>query len=141
MKYLFLLSCSFAVAGPVLAQEAAKVEVPDIILYTQFRDDYITVVASGASQHLNETGQSISVIGSKELASIQGPDLTRALERVPGVTLTRNGGPGSFTGARVRGADAEQLLVLVDGVRVADVASPAGGTDLGTLLAGDRSHI
>ena len=141
MKYLFLLSCSFAVAGPVLAQEAAKVEVPDIILYTQFRDDYITVVASGASQHLNETGQSISVIGSKELASIQGPDLTRALERVPGVTLTRNGGPGSFTGARVRGADAEQLLVLVDGVRVADVASPAGGTDLGTLLAGEISKV
>ena len=141
LKYLFLLGCSFAVAGPVLAQEAAKADEQPIILYTQFRDDYITVVASGASQHLNETGQSISVIGSDELNTIQGPDLSRVLERIPGVTLTRNGGPGSFTGARVRGADAEQLLVLVDGVRVADVASPAGGTDLGTLLAGEVSKV
>ncbi len=139
LKYLFLLGCSFAVAGPVLAQQVDSSS--DLELNHSIPDEQITVVATGARITLAQTGQSITVIDEKELNSIQGPDLSRVLERVPGVTLTRNGGPGSFTGARVRGADAEQLLVLVDGVRVADVASPAGGTDLGTLLAGEISKV
>ncbi|MBW8784759.1 MAG: TonB-dependent receptor [Novosphingobium sp.] len=101
----------------------------------------ITVVATGSDLRVDQAGQSISVMGADELASIQGPDLSRALERLPGVTLTRNGGLGSFTGVRVRGAAAEQLLVLVDGVRVADVAAPGGGYDFGNLTAGGIGKI
>ena len=149
MKYLFLLGCSFAVAlaatGPVLAQDAgqdtAEEDSQPIILYHSVRDDLITVVATGGRQRLDWAGQPISVIGQAELDAIQGPDLIRSLERLPGVTLTRNGGLGGFTGLRVRGADAEQLLVLIDGVRVADVAAPAGGYDLGNLLGGDIAKI
>jgi vitamin B12 transporter len=72
---------------------------------------------------------------------VQGADLTRLLERATGVTLSRNGGPGAFTAVRVRGAEGEQLLVLINGVRVADVASPGGGFDFGNLLMGNLSHI
>ena len=41
----------------------------------------------------------------------------------------------------MRGADAEQLLVLVDGVRLADTAAPGGGYDLGNLLSGGIGKI
>ena len=51
------------------------------------------------------------------------------------------GGPGGFTAVRVRGAEGEQLLVLIDGVRMADVASPGGGFDFGNLLMGNFGHI
>jgi vitamin B12 transporter len=101
----------------------------------------IVVVASGVEQPAEQTGQPVSVIGTEEIARVQGADLTRIVERLPGVTLTRNGGLGSFTGLRVRGAEAEQLLVLVDGVRVADTAAPAGGFDFGTLLPAGIAKI
>jgi vitamin B12 transporter len=41
----------------------------------------------------------------------------------------------------VRGAEGEQLLVLIDGVRMADPAAPGGGFDFGTLLAGNLAKI
>src|SRR5690606_10635265 len=42
---------------------------------------------------------------------------------------------GGFTGVRVRGAEAEQLLVVVDGMRLADPGSPGAGFDFGNLLS------
>ena len=101
----------------------------------------ITVLATGSRLPVNQAGQSISVIDSSEIAKVQGPDLTRVLERLPGVALAREGGVGSQTSLFVRGADSEQLLVLVDGVRVADVTSPGGGYDLGNMLAGNIARV
>ena len=138
MKYLFLLGCSLCAAVPAMAQDE---EGPDIVMGHPLRDDLITVTATGNRLAIAETGQSISIVDADEIASVQGPDLTRVLERLPGVTLTRNGGLGNFTGMRVRGADAEQLLVLIDGVRMADVAAPGGGYDLGNLLSGGIGKI
>jgi vitamin B12 transporter len=142
VKYLFLLGCSLGMAAPALAQDAGVVsEDGDITLLLVTPDHAITVVATGNPAPVSRTGQSISVTGLLELQSIQGPDLTRVLERLPGVTITRNGGLGNFTGVRVRGAEAEQLLVLVDGVRMADMASPGGGYDFGNLTSGGIGKI
>ncbi len=138
MKYLILPLISLVFAAPACARGATE----DILVDNGVsRDTAITVVATGSKLSINQTGQSITVIGADEISSLQGPDLTRVLERAPGVTITRNGGPGGFTGVRVRGAEAEQLLVLIDGVRVADVASPSGGFDFGNLLAGSIGKI
>ncbi len=137
MKYLFLLGCSLSIASPVLAQEGEQ----EIIFADAIRDDIITVVATGNATRISETGQSISVIGAEEIARVQGPDLTRVLTRLPGVSFSRNGGLGAQTGLNVRGANADQLLVLVDGVRIADYASPGGGYDLGNLLGGNLSKL
>lgn len=129
-KYLFLLSAA-AVAFPLAAQEADQ----EIIFADRVYDDAITVTATGLATNVANTGQSVTVIGAEEIASVQGADIARVLTRAPAVTLIRNGPLGSFTGVSVRGAASEQLLVLIDGVRVADQASPSGGFDFGTLLA------
>lgn len=135
MRYkLLVLLSSIALPMPALAQDAGEPDLETISTGETIRDTAITVVASGAREMLGATGQQVSVIGEDEIERVQGPDIVRVLERVPGVTLSRNGGPGSFTGVRVRGAEAEQLLVLVDGVRLADPASPGAGFDFGTLL-------
>jgi vitamin B12 transporter len=132
MKYLFFLTSALAVATPAMAQEAGS----DIVLTDPIRDTLITVTATGTNTPIDQAGQPISVIGSAEIASVQGPDITRVLERLPGVTFARNGGPGSTTSLFVRGANSQQLLVLVDGIRVADVAAPGGGYDFGNLTTG-----
>lgn len=138
MKYLYLLGCSLFVAAPVLAQDNAEVLVgPD----NQYDPKVIVVTATGNAQAIGQTGQSVSVIGADEIASIQGADITRVLERLPSVAFTRNGPLGSSTSMFVRGANSEQLLVLVDGVRMADVAAPSGGFDFGTLLPGGIGRI
>lgn len=131
-KYLFLLGCSLCFAVPVAAQDDEQSE--PIAFTHRPRDTLITVVASGLDDRISITGQPITIIGRDEIEQIQGPDLTRVLQRAPGVTISRNGGVGSFTGLRVRGAEAEQVLVVIDGVRVADPASPGGGFDFGNLL-------
>ena len=130
LRYLSIF-LSLAGPTPAFADDAAAPSDPATI----------TVVATGSNLALEKTGQSITIIGSHEIASVQGPDLTRVLERAPGVTLTRNGGLGSFTGVRVRGAEAEQLVVVVDGVRIADVAAPGSGYDFGNLLTGGIGKI
>lgn len=129
MKYLFFLTSALTVATPALAQDD---RTPDTL---------ITVLATGNPIRIDVSGQPISVIGNEEIASIQGPDLTRVLERLPGVTIARNGGLGSTTSLFVRGANSQQLLVLVDGVRVADVAAPSGGYDFGNLATGGLGRI
>ena len=107
----------------------------------QLPDDEITVTATGLWERRVNNGQSISVVTADQLQAVQGPDLTRVLERLPGVSLARSGGLGSQTSLFVRGANSEQLLVLIDGVRVEDTAAPSGGFDLGTLLSGGVTRI
>jgi len=130
-------------AVPAVAQGAADGSDDGAITITEPppSESFITVLANGDTQTLDETGQAIIVFGREEMDSLQGADLTRLLERAPGVSMSRNGGPGSFTGVRVRGAEAEQLLVLIDGVRMADVASPGGGFDFGNLLMGNLAKV
>jgi len=123
-KYLLLFGCSLAVSAPALAQDPA-----------------ITVLASGLEAQVDASGQSISVIGSEELDQLQSRDLATVLQRLPGLSLSRNGSLGGFTGLFVRGASSQQVLVMVDGIRVADVAAPGGGADLGTLSAGGLGKV
>lgn len=124
-KYLFLLNAALT-AQP---------------LFAQAEETGITVTATGTRSEVEDTGQPVTVIGQDEIDAVQGADVTRVLRRAPGVAITRNGPPGAFTGVRVRGASAEQLLVLVDGVRVADPAAPGGGFDFGNLGAGEIEKL
>ncbi len=138
MKNLYLAAmASCASVTPALAQGA------DNVMFADLRVDpaQITVIATGSPQPIDQTGQPITVLTAADLDRLQGPDITRALEQVPGLTLSRNGGPGAFTGVRLRGSDSEQVLVLVDGVRVEDVAAPGAGFDFGTLTTGGIERI
>jgi len=145
LKYLILVSLIIW-AEPTLAQDEApnaEQEHRDdyIVIADPIRDGYITVLASGAREPIDWTGKSVKVFERKDLENVQGGDLTRLLERAPGVTVSRNGSPGNFTAVRVRGAEGEQLLVLIDGVRVADTASPGGGFDFGNLLMSNLAKV
>ena len=154
MKHLLLLGCSLVVAAPAWAQGPKPLTSAGGVICDEegtncgnvdgmrnLPDDEITVTATGLWERRGKIGQSISVVTADQLQAIQGPDLTRVLERLPGVSLARSGGLGSQTSLFVRGANSEQLLVLIDGVRVEDTAAPSGGFDLGTLLSGGVTRI
>ncbi|RPF70691.1 TonB-dependent receptor plug domain-containing protein [Aurantiacibacter spongiae] len=142
-KYLILGASALSLAVPAAAQDAGSPceDVASASGFCPTPEDTITVTATGTRTSVDATGQAVTVLGRNEIVSLQTPDLTRVLERVPGLTVTRNGGVGGFTGVRLRGSEAEQVLVIVDGVRVADPASPAGGYDFGNLLASDIDKL
>ena len=142
MRTFLLLGASFlGLATPALAQDAN--DQSQTVEFADFRvpEESITITVTGNPSEIEDSGQPVTVIGAEEIADIQGPDLSRVLQRVPGVTISRNGGIGAVTGVSVRGAGNDQLLVLVDGVRVADTAAPSTSFDFGTLSASNISKV
>jgi outer membrane cobalamin receptor len=53
------------------------------------------------------------------------------IERIPGVTAVRRGGPGAPTTLQIRGSSADQVLVLLDGAPINDAIS--GVADLSSV--------
>lgn len=141
--FRYLVFLSFAAAALPAAAQHVEDDNTDPIVIEELPGDQppITVTATGLVTDIHNTGQSVTVIHQWEIESVQGADIARVLSRAPAVTLIRNGPLGSFTGVSVRGAASEQLLVLIDGVRVADQASPSSGFDFGTLLASNVATI
>lgn len=140
--YKYLLSgISFLCVAPAAAQQEEPASDPIVFADPRIDETSITVTATGTRTEVEDTGQAVTVIGRDEIESVQGHDITRVLERAPGITISRNGPPGAFTGVRVRGAEAEQLLVILDGVRVSDPAAPGGGFDFAMLPASNLEKI
>lgn len=101
----------------------------------------IIVTATGAEQNIEDVGVSISVITEAEILDQQSLAVGDLLQELPGVNVTQSGGFGSQTSVRIRGAESDQTLVLVNGVRVNDPSSPDGSFDFGNLLAGNIERI
>lgn len=111
------------------------------VAHAQADDDRIVVVASGVEQEAETTGRSITVLDRDLIEARQTVSLSDLLATTPGVSSTRNGGPGGVTAVRIRGAEDAQTLVLIDGVRANDPSAPAGAFDFGNLLTGAVQHV
>ncbi len=134
-----------SVPGAAAAQDVAVAkEYDDKIVIADMRlpaEESIVVIATGNREKITRQGQSITVIGEGELERVQAADILPVLERAPGVTVSRNGPIGGFSAVRIRGSEAEQVLVLIDGIRVNDPSSPGGGFDFSNILAGNIAKI
>lgn len=93
----------------------------------------ITVTANRVPTAIARSGSSVTVIDRSEIERSGAVSVTDVLERVPGIDFSDNGGVGSATSVRIRGMDARHTLVLIDGVRVGDVSSTGGETNLGLI--------
>ena len=102
-------------------------------------DDTVIVTGTLTPLPAEKVGQTITVI-SGDLIEDQGYNhLPDVLRQVPSVAVSQPGAPGALTQVRVRGAEANHSLVLIDGI---DISSPdQGETDFSTLLTGDVDRI
>lgn len=101
----------------------------------------IIVTAVRAPVEAGELGASVALLERVDLDRLQTPALTDLLRLLPGVAISANGGPGAFAAVRIRGAEGDQTLVVIDGVRVNDPAAPGAGYDFGGLVAGGIERI
>jgi vitamin B12 transporter len=111
------------------------------IIHAQTGGDIIIVTASRDETPVSKVGQSVSVITAKDIETRQSAAVADLLRDVPGVTVTRNGGIGTNASVSIRGADSDQTVALIDGVKINDPSSPGGGFNFGNLLTGNIGRI
>ncbi len=87
----------------------------------------MVVTANRIAQPLSDLVADMSIIDAQTIER-QGPgSVADVLARVPGIQITRNGGPGTTTSVFLRGADSRFTAVYVDGVRM-DSQSTGGAS-------------
>ena len=130
MKYVFIgavsASLSFLSYGPGQAQtvvDGRQGPVEEILV-------------TGAREPLprKQLGSAVSVLDSDALLARQVPLLSQVLRDLPGLAVSRTGPVGSQTQIRIRGAEGNQTMVLIDGIEASDPVS-SFEFDFGTLMA------
>jgi len=106
-SFLFVL---FTFPASVFSEE--PVELDDLI-----------VTAGLEPVSSRDVASSVTVITREEIEQRQVKFLGDLLRDVPGFAVSQAGGPGTQTQIRVRGAESNHLLVLMDGIRANDPAS------------------
>ena len=85
--------------------------------------DDVLITAALEPVTAREVASSVTVITREQIEQRQSRYLADLLRGVPGFAISQAGGLGTQTQVRVRGAEANHLLVLIDGVRANDPAS------------------
>ena len=116
-----------AAASPASAQDADP--------------DGSTITVVGDLLGADQSNASVSVIDAAAIRRAQNGTAADLIARLPGVSITQYGTLGSVSNVRIRGAEGEQTLVVIDGVRVGDPSSPGGGFDFANLMLGAIDRI
>ncbi|MGH8240842.1 MAG: TonB-dependent receptor, partial [Steroidobacteraceae bacterium] len=101
----------------------------------------VLVSANRIEQPLSRIGDSVTLIDAGQVRASQKLTVSDLLAATPGITVTRNGGLGGSTQLRIRGAESDQTVVLIDGVKLNDPSSAGGGFNFANLLTGDYMRI
>jgi vitamin B12 transporter len=119
-----------AAATPVFAEESPVPELEPTV-----------VTATRTATPLRQVGSSVSVITAEDIARRQVYTAADALRTVPGLDVIQSGGLGRQTSVFLRGANANQTLVLIDGVEMNDPSSPNNLFDFADLMADNIERI
>lgn len=84
-------------------------------------------------------GTSVSIITGDEIKASQARNGADALRSLPGVSVSQQGGVGNVAVVRIRGAESNHTLVLIDGVEVNSGID--GFFDFANLATDDISRI
>lgn len=102
--------------------------------------DTIVVTASRTPSPLANVTSAISIIDRAEIERRQVTYVADLLRTQPGLAITNNGGIGKKTELRVRGAEGNHVLVLIDGIEANDL-STADEFDFGNLTTDNIERI
>jgi vitamin B12 transporter len=122
------LACVLLAGSGLATARAQSVELPQIV-----------VSAGQAPMEASRVGASVTVISGEELREKQIPTVAEALRSVPGVEVDQSGGRGALTQVRIRGDEANHVLILIDGIEVNAVAD--SNFDFADLAVDDVERI
>ncbi|WP_038056593.1 TonB-dependent receptor plug domain-containing protein [Thermodesulfobacterium hydrogeniphilum] len=99
----------------------------------------VVVTASKIKEPISETTSNVIVITEKDIKKRNMQFVTDVLRTISEINLTQYGGPGKSASVFLRGGNSDQVLVMIDGVKVNDPTS--GGFNFGTLSVDDIEKI
>ncbi|HYU79015.1 MAG TPA: TonB-dependent receptor plug domain-containing protein, partial [Vicinamibacterales bacterium] len=124
------------VRGVLIASSTpATVDIP---LHVSAVSETLVVSASQIDQPLSRVADTVTIIDRSEINARQLSFVAEALATVPGLTIARNGGPGTLASVFPRGGESDFTLVLVDGIRA---NAFGGGIDLSQIPLGEVDRI
>lgn len=124
MRALIVFAAAVVLAvGPAAQAQEEKAETKKV--------DPVVVTATTVATPAGQLGVSLNVVTEEDFKTYHYSTVDEALRNVPGVEIRRSGSLGKTTSISIRGANSNQVQVLVDGVRV---KSPTlGQVDLSDL--------
>ncbi len=123
----FSMVCGIAATFPALAQTVPQ--APEVV-----------VSASRVPLPTERVGSAVTVVTADQIERKQMRVLSDILRGVPGIAINRAGPAGNLTQMRIRGAEGNQTLVIIDGI---EVNNPAGESEFnfGTMPASDIERV
>ncbi|NWG54404.1 MAG: TonB-dependent receptor [Hydrogenophilaceae bacterium] len=124
-----------------VALALAMAAAPDLAFGQENNDDEIIVTATRAEGGVSRAtlGASVTTISAEDVETRQTRVISDLLRDAPGVSVSRTGAVGGQTQIRMRGAEGNHTLVLIDGMEVADPYF--GEFDFATLIADEVARI
>lgn len=130
---IFLATSTFA-----FAQNEEATTLPAITVYSAY----------AAPVNQDKTASSVTVLTEKDFQQRNATYVSDVLKTVPGVAVASSGGRGTLTSLFLRGANSNQVSVIVDGVKVNPLDSnfDFGGLSLSNVerievLRGEQSAL
>ena len=128
---------------PVSRQAAAVSLALALISSTAIAEvaDTVVVTATRTPQLAADLIADTTVINAEEIARSGAGSVADILQRQRGIEIARNGPAGTATSVYVRGANANQIVVLLDGVRIGSSTTGTASWNAIPLGAIDRIEI
>ena len=103
--------------------------------------DEIVVTATRLPQLLSQTIADTTVLNEQDIRRSGAPDVSTLLRSLAGIEVVQQGGLGSQTAVGMRGTNSNQLLVLLDGVRLDSATTGATAISQIMLDSIDRIEV
>lgn len=94
-----------------------------LVTFFAIADDAIeTITVSATPISIEEAGSSINIITKEDILRKNAATIQELLREIPGLAVSQLGSAGAIAQVRVRGAEANQVLVLIDGIEANDLS-------------------
>lgn len=110
-----------------LVLSLSSVALPSIAADASSKLEEVIVTATREPVNAGTLGASFSVVDRTRLEARQNPVLSDILRDLPGLSISPTGPVGAQTQIRIRGAEGNHTLVLIDGIEATD---PVGNFEL-----------
>lgn len=127
---LFIFTAAFNVA---MANE-----VPETQGSESYNIDELIVLGSRLDLQRKQMGSNISILTKADIQNMGAAYVADALRHLPGVSVGRTGAAGGLTQVRIRGSEANHVLVIIDGV---EANSVNGEFDFANLTTANIERI
>lgn len=126
-KNFSLMTALLVISGSVVAEQATDLQ--PINVYSAY----------AVAVHQDKTASSVTVLTEKDFSHRDATYVSDVLKTVPGMTFAAYGGRGTLTNFYLRGADANHVAVIIDGIKVNPVTGY--GFDFGSLALSNIERI